>query len=427
MATTNEWRYSGVTCMLLLPQLTQIWLPDNNAVDYETGRDPPSEQAPSSQIPPLISFLEDLPDFLTPDEAKGKKFPCGHVVSVRSILACSNLFGDRTWTPGPYFLGCGQPECNETLEFPKIPDPRVLDGLQSRLDLIQWSWNKDTPTKGDVNTVSLLRDMLSRIGHTSREPETEPDSDADQSRSEPIEPSLARTLTLMETETFGLMVLYQGKSSEVPLRGSQPYCRYRDATAPAAGHPQLRYPMPSPGQYCECATPHVYQREPGSWALTPAETQSEPGEPKAEKATGRKTVRFVAPVVTRVRYFEPWWCDEYRDSGRYWSTGPHRRSVDLSTQADDEGEIERLEEHPEGVAAEVSADHPEDSESDCSTLAGDEEVPKGKEAAEGSSGDKVADEDVLDEMERANGTFDSELLHDLDELKKQHESWGEWF
>ena len=101
--------------------------------------------------------------------------------------------------------------------------------------------------------------------------------------------------------------------------------------------------------------------------------------------------------------------------------------MDLSTQADDEGEIERLEEHPEGVAAEVSADHPEDSESDCSTLAGDEEVPKGKEAAEGSSGDKVADEDVLDEMERANGTFDSELLHDLDELKKQHESWGEWF
>lgn len=379
--------------MLLLPQLMKIWLPDHS----EPGPSPLSEQAPRSQTPPLISFLESFPDVLTSDEARGKMFPCGHVVSVRSILACCNVFGDEPWTPGPQFWGCAQPECSDTLPFPKLPDPRVLDGLQARLDFVQWSWNKDSPTKLDINKVSLLRDMLSRIGHLSQDPE--PEMDDDVSLGDPSEPSLMRTLVHMELEAFDLMVLNQSKRAGIALRGDQPYCRYREAKLPtaAAGRSLLRYPMLSPGQDCDCVTPHEYEREASSWALTPAETESDPD--KGETSKKRKTVRFVASVVTDVQYFEPWWVDEYRDSGRYWSTGPHVRSVDLSTQADDEWEIERLE-HPEGF---VDADEVLD------------EMDRAYESW---------DDETLDEMERANESFDGEVMEDLEKL---YESWEDRF
>lgn len=165
--------------MLLLPQLVQIWLPDDSEAHQEPNRSPLSEQTPTSQIPPLISFLEALPDAVTPDDFKGKTLPCGHVVSVPSLLACCNIFGDAVWTPGPHLFGCAEPDesCDELMEFPKLPDPRVLDGLAARLDLIQWSWSEDTPTDHDVHTVSLLRDILSNIGHV--DPNSNPETDAD--------------------------------------------------------------------------------------------------------------------------------------------------------------------------------------------------------------------------------------------------------
>lgn len=402
--------------MLLLPQLVKIWLPDYS----ETDRSPLSEQAPRLGVPPLISFLEGLSDVLTTNEVRGKRFPCGHVVSVRSILSCCNFFGDAIWTPGPHFLGCAWPGCDDTLEFPKIPDPRVLDGLQTRLDLIQWSWNKDTPTEVDMNTVSLLRDILSRIGHLSQDPE--PEMDANLSRSDPSEPSLTRTLVHMELEAYGLMIQNREKSTDIDLRGSQDYCRYRAAVVPTAGHSLLRYPMSSPGQSCVCVKPHEYEREASSWARTPAETGSDLNEPRDRKLKQRKTVRFVAPIVTEVQYFEPWWCDEYRDSGRYWSTGPHRKSIDYSTPGDDDWEVERLE-HPDGLAAQISSEL-EHEESACGTSVDD---------------DGVLDDGILDEMERANESWDDETLDGLEranesweddtlgDLEKLHESWEDRF
>ena len=411
--------------MLLLPQLVQIWLPDNSPSHLETDRELPNEPTPRSQIPPLISFLNGLPDVPMPDETKGKRFPCGHVPSVGSILECSNLFGDRRWTPAPHLFTCGQPGCDEVLEFPKIPDPRVLDGLRARLDLIQWSWNEDAPTKGDVETVGLLRDMLAGIAHESQEePEPAMDTDDDdRSQNEPTDASsLKRTLHLMETEAFKLMVLRRARITEASSRGSEPYCRYRDATVARAGDSYQRYPMASPGQYCECDTPHEEQREAGSWGLTPAETPcdadaDEPSEAGENAATTRrgKAVRFVAPVVTRVRYFTAWWCDEYRDSARYWSTGPHRCSVDGATEEDDEWEIEMLEAEERRAAAAADGDG-DDGGSDCSTAVGDEEEEE-----------EADDEEVLDEMERAHEGFEEELVRDLGELKNLHEEWQEWF
>ncbi len=405
MATTDERGCAGVTSMLLLPQLVQIWLPD----DCETGQSPLSEQAPRSRPPLLISFLERFPDVLMPDEVKGKKFPCGHVVSLRSILACCNFLGDATWTPVPYTLCCAQSDCNETVEFPKIPDPRVLDGLQDRLDLIQWSWNKDPATELDRKKVSLLRDILSRIGHLSQDPE--PEIDANVSSIDPSESLLTRTLVDMELEAFELMVLNQSNDARDTSRGDQEYCRYRESLVPRPAHSLLQYPSPSPGQECTCVTPHEYVRDPSSWGLTPAETtEPDPDMPKDEKPKRLKTVRFVAPVVTEVQYFEKWWCVEYRDSGRYWSTGPHRRSTDLSTEADD-----KLAEISMGL---------EDQESDDSTLVEDDEVPNETEGFNDSSDNEMLDEDILDEMDRANEMFDDELM---DDLKKQHEEWEEWF
>ena len=403
MATTNERECAGVTSMLL-PQLVQIWLPD----DCETGQSPLSEQAPRSRPPPLMSFLERFPDVLMPDEVKGKRFPCGHVVSLRSILACCNLFGNATWTPGPHTLGCAR-DCKESFEFPKIPDPRVLDGLQARLDLIQWSWNKDSATELERKKVSLLRDILSRIGHLSQDPE--PEMDADVSSIKTSESSLTRTLVDMESEAFELMVLFQSNDARDTPRGDQEYCRYREPLVPRPALSLLQYPSPSPGQECTCVTPHEYVREPSSWGLTPAETtEPDPDMPKDEKSKKLKTVRFVAPVVTEVQYFEKWWCDEYRDSGRYWSTGPHRRSTDLSTAADDQ-------------LAEISMEL-EGQESDDSTLIEDYEVLNEREGFNDSSDDEILDEEVLDEMERANEVFDDELM---DDLKKLHEEWEEWF
>lgn len=404
--------------MLLLPKLVEIWLPDDNAAHQS----PLSEQAPRSQIPPLISFLEGLPDVITPDKSKGKNFPCGHVVCVKSVLSLLNFFGDSTWTPGPHSMYCAQPECKETLEFPKLPNPQVLDGLEARLDLIQYSWNKDAPTELDVHAVSLLRDILSRIGHSGGD--QEPETDADVSQSAPSEPPPMQTLANMEMEAFGLMVLNQGKSAETPLRGTQPYCSFREATKPTPGQ-SLRYTMASPGQYCECVVPHDYERQPSRWALTPAETDVDVEMQQVEKPQKSKTVRFVASVVTEVQFFEPWWCAEYRDSGRYYSTGPHKRSTDTSTKADDEWQIELIE-NPEGSAAQISGDMNGEG-SDCSTVVDADEILDRTERDDDSVDDEIVNgmeriDELLDEMERADDSLDDEIL---DEMERVNESWDD--
>ncbi len=314
-----------------------------------------------------------MTDGLTPDHLPGKRFPCGHVVSLRPILACCNLPGDAIYTPRPHRFGCAQPECNDTVEFPTIPDPRVVDGLEARLDLIEWSWRKDKPTESDRKTVSLLRYILSRIGHLSRESDAESDleSDAELLQSEPSESSLMQTLVQMETEAFALVADLGEGSAEIATRGTQEYCSYR---APNPEHSHPFYPMLSHGQECECVTPHEFEREPSSWASTPAEANVEPRE--EEKCKKGKTVSFVAPVVTEVQYFEPWWCAEYRDSDRYWARGPCTKSVDRATEVDDEWEILKLED-PEGweKLMREAEDGDEDwgSDDSMSTLFGDEE------------------------------------------------------
>lgn len=120
-----------------------------------------------------------------------------------------------------------------------------------------------------------------------------------------------------------------------------------------------------------------------------------------------------------------WWCDEYRDSGRYWSTGPNRRSIDLSTSGDDDWEIERLE-HPEGMAAQISKDLEgdesavvDDDDDDDDVDVDDSYLDQMHRATESSN------DEVMDEMERTNESWNDEIA---DDLKKVHELWEEeWF
>ena len=235
------------------------------------------------------------------------------------------------------------------MEFPRLPNPRVLDGLAVRLDLIEWSWEINEPTKPDRDVVRLLRDILSTTGHMAQEPE--PETHAEASPPKASENSLKQTLVHVEIEASAMMLADGEMRAETPARGTEPYCSYRAATIPQADPSQLRYPTLSPGQECDCVTPHEFVREARKWSLTPAETPLLDGNGDDEEAKDdagsrkkpKKTVRFAGPVVvTQVRYFEPWWCDEYRDSDRYWSNGPFRLSTDPSTAEDDEWEIEMM-------------------------------------------------------------------------------------
>ena len=285
-----------------------------------------------------------------------------------------------------------------------IPDPWVMDGMEARLDLIECSWRKDKPTDPDMKTVSLLRSILSRIGHMSRDPE--PDRGTEPLQHEPSKSSLMQTLTHMETEASALMALTAengGKSTETAVRGDEDYCSYR-TTMIWEGHSQLQYPMPSPGRECECVTPHEYQREPRSWALTPAEAEFDHNEPRDEKVKKGKSVRFVAPVVTQVQYFVPWWCDEYRDSDRYWSQGRIRRSRDLSTSVDDDWEILRLED-PEAFAVKKAREL-EEARSEGFTI--------------------VEDESMLNEMDEAGDSLDDEMVDEMVRLDDEEtDDWEE--
>ena len=452
MATTTE---------ILLPQLVEIWLPDHDATQGCSMKQ--SEQLTTSETPPLIRFINNLPDTGELNHRQ-KKLPCGHSVSLSSILEVSNLLGGTIGQPGPSFLGCPESRCHKWIPCPTILDPWALDGLQMRLTLIQWSWNKDAPTEGDRITVSLLRDMLSKIGYLTHdpepvpEPEVEPEVEGQPSKNAASESSLMQTLVDVEIEAFNLKELDTAARAESPFDSEEPYCSYRAAIP---HHPSTPYPMQSLGQQCQCVIPHKLVREPSDWglSLTPAEMVSDPKEPKKEK---RKTVRFVAPVVTKVQYFDKWFNDEYRDSGRYWSTGPHRKSTDLATQAEDDLEIERLE-FPERFrgrrASEV--DGPEgancfsdgEDESDYLVAEMEREMERAGEEldteltwAEMWEDEETLDDDMVDGMKGAEELGDEKALVDdkkvegekkdendkmdedpqkLDEAQKGRELWNE--
>ena len=467
MATTTE---------ILLPQLVEIWLPSHSTIQGSGMK--PSEEIPTLHIPPFFKFLNQLPTIGERDQRQ-KRLPCSHAVSLSSILEVCNFLGGTISQMGPPFLGCPERGCHKWISCPTILDPWTLDGLQTRLTLIQWSWNKDAPIEGDRITVSLLRDMLSKIGYLTQapepvpEPEVEPGVEAQPSNSAASESSLMQTLVDVEVEAFNLKELDTAARAESPFDSEEPYCSYR---APIPHDPSTPYPMQSLGQQCQCVIPHQFIREPSDWGLglTPAEIVSDSSELKKEK---RKTVRFVPPVITEVQYFDKWFNDEYRDSGRYWSTGPHRKSTDLTTQAEDDLEIERLEfperfrgrrasvvNGPEGanrfsddedeggeLVAELEremerAGEESDAELTWAEMWEDEETPDDDvvdemKGAEGSGdddklveGEKMVENDKmdedpkgLDEAQKGRELFNESWDESIEDLKKRYESWEDMF
>ena len=416
MATTTE---------MLLPQLVEIWLPSHDASQGSSTEQ--SEQLKTSQIPPLIRFINNLPDVCERDQ-KRKRLPCGHSVSLPWILQEGNFLGGTISKLGQNFLGCAEEGCHKWISCPTMLDPWALDGLETRLTLIQWSWNKHAPTEGDKITVSLLRDMLSKIGYLTQDPEPapeaalEPELEGQLSSSTASESSLMQTLVDVEIAASNLKELYTETRAESPFDSGEPYCSYR---AVIPHDPSTPYPIQSLGQHCQCIIPHEFEREPSEWGLglTPSEMVSEPKEPKKEK---RKTVRFVAPVVTEVQYFDKWFNDEYRDSGRYWSTGPHRKSTDPTTQAEDDLEIEKLE-FPERflgrresvVGGPEGANWLSDDEDEGNGLVAEmeREMERAGEAvddkltwAEMWEDEETPDVDIVDEMKGAEGPQDEKAL-----------------
>lgn len=323
---------------LLLRQLLDTWYPDVKALAARTPNVLSKSKTPKLQVPPLISILARLPDAPTKaHEPEGKELPCGHRVDVRSILTHSNLFGEGKTR---HVLVCQYPSCNIEYTLPTIPAPWVVDGLKIRLDLIQYSYNygKNAPDHVDVQMTRLLRRILDQIGHHPRSLEV--------SSSLPRQRRLTQTLRLLESEAAGAVAkIYAGPIS---LRGKEPYCRFRRSQAPPPGQ-QLKYLAPSPGQFCICEEPH-WLRNPRAWISTPAEDEEKreftilriEKSRKAGKPRPKKSVRFAAPVITRIHYYDRWWSREYCDSDRYYSSGPCSRSSDTSTKVDDDKEIERL-------------------------------------------------------------------------------------
>ncbi len=315
----------------LLRQLLHTWHPDVIAL---TGRTQNKLlKTPQLQTPSLIAILAHLPDApLTAHTPEGKILPCGHKFDVCSILRKSNFFGDLVWGKGRHLLKCPHTDCGAQYTLPMLPSPWVVDGLQARLDLIQWAWahGKDAPNNADVKTARMLRHILNQTGHlapTSRRSEITLASGLSQQR-------LRQTLRLFDTEGVARAI---GKLHTGPrfLRGTEPYCRFRPSRAPPT---QLKYHPPSLGQYCMCEKPHK-ARKPRQWLSTPAEDKGEwrSATPRIEdsrktgKSTQKKTVRFAAPVVTKIQYFEPYLSE------------PCGTSTDPSTRLDDDREIARIE------------------------------------------------------------------------------------
>ena len=325
----------------LLQQLLMTW-----HLDVVGARTPNKlSKMQQLQTPPLIAILARLEDApVTAHTPEGKILPCGHRVDVHLILSCSNFFGDLAWGKRGHVLECPHADCNDQYTLPMIPNPWVVDGLQARLDLIQWAWahGKDAPNYADVKTGRMLRHILNQIGHLPLKSESTLRVGLSQRR-------IRQTLRLFDTEgvTRAVENIYAGPRL---LRGKQPYCKFRPSKAPPPEYVQFTYFPPSPGQYCDLREePHRRARGPRKWASTPAEDEEEQRFiipwiehiSKSGKSKQKKIVRFAAPVVTAIQYFEPWWRDEYRDSDRYYSSGPSSTSADRSTKLDDDREIAR--------------------------------------------------------------------------------------
>ena len=322
----------------LLRQLLDTWYPDVKALAARTPKILLKTRK-LQQPPALISILARLTDApVKAHEPEGKELPCGHRVDVYSILNHSNLFSDLVWGKRRPFLVCSDPSCAIQYTLPTIPAPWVVDGLEARLDLIHYFWahGKDTPNHVDVQMTRLLRRLLDQIGHRPRSLEV--------SSSLPNQRRLTQTLRLLDSEGVAGA---GGKTYAGPslLRGKEPYCRFRRSKAAPSEYLQLKYLPPSPGQFCICEEPH-WVRKPRAWISTPAEDEEKrefaitriEKSRKTGKYQPKKSVRFAAPVITHIHYFE-----------RYWS-GPCSRSTDTATKVDDDKEIERLNLSRRGVS-----------------------------------------------------------------------------
>ena len=327
---------SRIATFLLL-QVMDTWHPDVIAL---AGRSKSKlSKTPKLQTPPIIAMLTHYPDALIMDnQPDGKVLPCGHRIDVQSILTQCNLFGDQRWGRGNH-LHCEHRNCNQRYFLPVIPSPRVVSGLEGRLDLIEWICERDkhTPEQMDMDMVRTLRRILREIGYVPRNVETTSGSSWSRER------RLRQTLKLFGKEGVAGAT---GKLNTDPslLRGAEPYCEWRPPKKPRPGYEDRKYHAPALRRYCECEERHK-RRKPRDWISTPCEDEEEPrfalqriererneregGRPGRQKR--KKTVRFAAPVITRIEYYQPhsWVACE--------------RSTDPATKKDDDREIERLE------------------------------------------------------------------------------------
>ena len=327
---------SRIATFLLL-QVMNTWHPDVIAL---AGRKRTKlSKTPKLPTPPIIAMLTHYPDAPVMDnQPDGKVLPCGHRIDVQSLLTQCNLFGDQRWGRANH-LDCKHRNCNKRYFVPLIPSPSVVSGLEGRLDLIEWicAREKHTPEQMDMDMVRTLRGILKEIGYVPRNIETTSSSSWSGER------RLRQTLKLFEKEGVAGATgkIYTGPSL---LRGAEPYCEWRRSKVPRTGYEERKYHAPARGRYCECKERHKV-RKPSDWKSTPCEDKEEPRfglqrieRERTERESGKsrrqrkkKTVRFVAPVITRIEYYQPhsWVACE--------------RSTDPATKKDDDREIERLE------------------------------------------------------------------------------------
>ena len=125
-------------------------------------------------------------------------------------------------------FSCAKRKCTSTdsLRFPRLPNPEVMDGLEARLNLIEWSWRTGDPTESEVEKVSLLRGILSRLGHLSREPEPETDTGPFQQPKPTINLMRPTFLAMRIAASGPTGVKNEETGAKVAPRGMQDYCSY---------------------------------------------------------------------------------------------------------------------------------------------------------------------------------------------------------
>lgn len=119
-------------------------------------------------------------------------------------------------------------------------------------------------------------------------------------------------------------------------RGQQAYCSYRKAKTR-----QRKYRPTDPYHPCRCDEPHSrYSAQ--EWESSPGELPWDYDLDDGGYPIRAPKVTFVEPVVTKTRKVKKWWETEYGLSDRY-PRGPWHKSVDPSTEADDERESQDIE------------------------------------------------------------------------------------